>query len=162
MVIMGIDPGIGRVGWGFITEEKSKQSLIEVGCIETDSKIPDETRLQIIRDLIRELIQTHRPDVVAVESLFFATNAKTAMSVGQARGVILLTIADENVPMFAYTPLQVKLSISGYGKADKNQVQQMVKTLLKLPVIPKPDDAADALAIALTHAFNYKMKKSIK
>jgi crossover junction endodeoxyribonuclease RuvC len=162
MTIMGIDPGIGRVGWGIISENKFKQQLIEVGCLETDPKLTEEKRLKQVHAFIRELIQKYNPDVVAVESLFFATNAKTAISVGQARGVILLAIADENLPLFSYTPLQVKQSISGYGKADKNQVQQMVKSLLKLPQIPKPDDAADALAIALTHAFNYKVRNELK
>jgi crossover junction endodeoxyribonuclease RuvC len=162
MIIMGIDPGIGRVGWGLISENNFKQNLIEVGCLETDPKLPEEKRLKQVHIFIRELIQKYKPDVAAVESLFFTTNAKTAISVGQARGVILLAIADENVTLFSYTPLQVKQSISGYGKADKNQVQQMVKSLLKLPQIPKPDDAADALAIALTHAFNYKVRNGLK
>ena len=161
MIILGIDPGIGRVGWGLIEEKNLKQNLIAVGCLETDSKLPEEKRLQKIRTFLTEMIKKYRPDVVATESLFFATNAKTAITVGQARGVILLTIADQNIPAFSYTPLQVKLSVTGFGKADKNQIQQMVKSLLKLPQIPKPDDAADALAIALTHAFNYKVKNKI-
>jgi len=161
MVIMGIDPGIGRVGWGVINDKNLKQSLIETGCLETEAKLPEEKRLQLIHVFISELIRKFKPNVVAVESIFFAANAKTALSVGQARGVILLSIVDENVPLISYTPLQVKLSISGYGKADKNQVQQMVKALLKLPQIPTPDDAADALAIALTHAFNYKVNNKL-
>src|SRR5687768_16811795 len=99
MIIMGIDPGIGRIGWGLIGEINSKQNLIEVGCLETDPKLPEEKRLKQIHLFIRKLIQKYKPDVVAVESLFFATNAKTALSVGQARGVILLAVADENLPL---------------------------------------------------------------
>ena len=162
MIILGIDPGIARVGWGIIEEKNSKQSLIDVGCFETSLNLAEEKRLQSIHQFIKSLIKKFKPDVASVESLFFATNAKTALTVGQARGVILLALAEENISYISYTPLQVKQSISGYGKADKNQVQQMVKSLLKLPQIPKPDDAADALAIALTHAFNYKVHTKLQ
>ncbi len=161
MVIIGIDPGIGRMGWGVIREENGAQSMTDCGCFETDAKLAEEKRLEKIHDFIKELVNKYSPDVVAVESLFFAANSKTAFSVGQARGVILLTISQAEVKLVSYTPLQVKLSISGYGKADKNQVQQMVKSLLKLKQIPKPDDAADALAIALTYAYSYKVNNKI-
>lgn len=161
MVIIGIDPGIGRVGWGIIREEKGTQAMLEYGCFETDSKLAEEKRLEAIHLFIKGLINKYHPAVVAVESLFFAANSKTAFSVGQARGVILLTVSQSGIPLVSYTPLQVKLSITGYGKADKNQVQQMVKSLLKLKQIPRPDDAADALAIAMTYAYSYKLNNKI-
>lgn len=160
MVILGIDPGIGRIGWGVINVNGGKQSLVDFGCLETDAKISEEKRLIMVHDFIKELVKKYNPEIVAVESLFFAANTKTAFSVGQARGVILLTVSQQGIPLFSYTPLQVKLSISGYGRADKNQIQQMVKSLLNLKQTPKPDDAADGLAIALTHAFNYKLAQS--
>jgi crossover junction endodeoxyribonuclease RuvC len=161
MIILGIDPGIGRIGWGFVQQLTGKQKLIDYGCFETDSKLSQEERLALIHQFFIDLITKNKPDAIAIEQLFFATNAKTAFSVGQARGVIVLACSSFGIPLTSYTPLQVKLAISGYGKADKNQVQQMVKSLLRLSNIPKPDDAADALAIALTHAFSYKLRTQL-
>jgi crossover junction endodeoxyribonuclease RuvC len=119
-------------------------------------------RLEQAHLFLKKLIQTHQPNVMSVEELFFAANAKTALTVGQARGVILLTSALANLKIFSYTPLQVKQALSGYGRADKHQMQMMVKAILNLKEIPQPDDAADALAIAITHAFSYKLQTKSK
>lgn len=158
MVIIGIDPGIGKIGWGVVKDEKGKQELIKYGCLETSSKLPEEQRLVAIEQFFSQLLKKYQPTTVAIEQLFFASNVKTAFTVGQARGVLVLTVTKAKIPFTSYTPLQVKLAISGYGRADKKQVQSMVKTLLNLNQIPKPDDASDALAIALTHAFSYKLQ----
>ena len=155
---MGIDPGVARVGWAAVEERNGKQKALAYACITTDkfSALPD--RLLLIHESLVQLIKKYRPDCVAVEDLFFATNAKTAIAVGQARGVILLACAQAKIPVVSYTPLGIKLAITGNGKAEKNQVQRMVTRLLHLKEIPTPDDTADALAIALTHACSYKMK----
>ena len=156
MKILGIDPGIGRTGWGVMQVISSKLQVISYGCIETEVNGKTEERLNSLYEQLSKVIKDNSPDVVAIEELFFNTNAKTALIVGQARGVILLTAAQHNLPVSVYTPLQVKMALTGYGRAEKNQLGQMVKILLKLPSIPKPDDVADALAIAITHAFMYK------
>lgn len=158
MRILGIDPGIGRTGWGIIDSHNSKVTVCSYGCIETEPNSPLANRLVILSRKIEEIIETNKPDVLAIEDLFFNTNAKTALIVGQARGVVIVTGALRNVVIESYTPLQVKVALTGYGRADKNQIGQMVKVILNLPSIPKPDDTADALAIALTHAFTLKMK----
>lgn len=159
MKILGIDPGIGRMGWGIIETQNSKFRVHNYGCLETEVNSEVSGRLKLVYEFVTELFATNKPDALATEELFFSSNAKTAFSVGQARGVILLAASQSNVPVTIYTPMQIKLAVTGYGGADKNQVGQMVKTILKLSAIPKPDDTADALAIALTHAFSYKMKK---
>ena len=156
MRILGIDPGIGRCGWGVIEAENSKLKMLSCGCIETSPKKAVEKRLEEIHDEITKFIKTYSPDVLSIEELFFNTNAKTAFVVGQARGVILLAATQNNLTIAIYTPLQVKLALTGYGRAEKPQVGQMVKTLLGLKEIPKPDDTADGLAIAITHAFSAK------
>ena len=158
MLILGIDPGIARVGWGFVDETKNQLRAIDYGCHETEKTLSIESRLQSIYIFFSELFATHHPDVAAIEELFFATNVRTAFAVGQARGVILLAAANANLPVVSYTPLQVKLAITGYGQAEKKQVQQMVKAILHLDEIPKPDDTADALALAICHAFSYKLR----
>lgn len=157
MIILGIDPGIGRTGWGIIHSQSGTVSAHHYGCIETHKTMIGEKRLQELYEQINAIIQLEQPDVVAIEELFFNTNVSTALIVGQARGVILLAAAQHNIPVAVYTPSQVKIAVTGYGKADKKQVGQMIKTLLKLTSIPKLDDTADALAIALTHAFSVKM-----
>ncbi len=157
MKILGIDPGIGRMGWGVIEVQSSKFKVQNCGCIQTLAGLRIEQRLKQIHEALNVIFKENRPDVLVIEELFFNTNAKTAFVVGQARGVVLLTAAQKNIPVAIYTPLQVKMALTGYGRADKNQIGQMVKILLKLPTIPKPDDTADALAIALTHAFSSKM-----
>ncbi len=156
MNILGIDPGIARTGWGVIDMSSGEAKTVSFDCIETHKTQSDNERLVKLHNEIKIIIKKHKPDVAAIESLFFNTNAKTALTVGQARGVVILALAQENVNIAHYTPLQVKIAITGYGRADKNQLQQMVKTLLNLEQVPKPDDVADALSIALTHAYSRK------
>ena len=159
MKILGIDPGIGRLGWGIIEIQISKLRVQNYGCIETKATLSVEDRLLQIYQTLTEIIEKEKPEAMAVEELFFNTNAKTAMVVGQARGVVLLLGAQHNLSIGIYTPLQVKIAVTGFGRAEKGQEAQMVKVLLKLPAIPKPDDTADALAVAITHAFSYKVNK---
>lgn len=159
MIILGIDPGIGRMGWGIIKDEAGRQTPLEFGCFETSSKETLDKRLELIYHFVLKLINKFTPEIMAIEQLYFAANSKTALIVGQARGVILLAAAEGKIPTMSYTPLQVKQAITGYGRADKNQIQQMVTALLHLSNRIKRDDTADALAIALTHAFSYKLHK---
>lgn len=160
MRILGIDPGIARTGWGVVELANSNLKVQNYGCFETSSKKATSERLVEIHNFILKTIKEQKPDELAIEELFFNTNAKTAFIVGQARGVILLASALSSVPNFIYTPLQVKIAVSGYGRAGKSQVGQMVKTILSLKSVPKPDDTTDALAIALTHAFSRKSKRT--
>ena len=156
MKILGIDPGTGRVGWGIVNHDRGIDNFVDCGCFETkvNSDLPD--RLVKIYDFVEKLIINHHPDSLAVESLFFEKNAKTAIDVAAARGVTLLAGAKARLTVFQYTPLQVKSSLTGYGKAEKNQVEFMVGKILHLKEKIKPDDAADAVAIALTHAFRVR------
>lgn len=147
-VIIGIDPGYSRIGIGIVRQEKSRLACISYECLAPQSRIFTD-RLAFIHSEIKRIITTYTPDVLSIEKLFFFKNAKTAIDVSQARGVILLTARLLNVPICEYTPLQVKQSICGYGKADKRQMQKMVQILLSLPSLPKSDDAADALALAI-------------
>lgn len=158
MIIMGVDPGTARVGWGVIEEKTGKISAVAYGCITTDKKDNPSIRLLQIFNAFKKLLTTHTPDAVSVEDLFFATNAKTAIAVGQARGVILLAAAEARIPVASYSPMMVKKTMCGSGSADKAQVGKMITILLKLKDLPKPDDTTDALAIATTHAFSYRMK----
>lgn len=162
MVILGIDPGIARLGWGLIINTQGKLKIIDYGCFETSATTPEPLRLAEIYEFLIKLIKFHKPDVLSIEELFFAANARTALTVGQARGVIILSATQSKLHVNSYTPLQVKQALTGYGRADKNQIQLMVKSILNLKVIPKPDDAADALAIAITHAFSYKINEITK
>ena len=148
-VILGIDPGFGRVGWGIITNLHGDWSAVNYGCIETFQKDIFVDRLQEMRDEIVKIIKKYKPTRMAVEDLFFFKNLKTAIKVGQARGVILLTGVDNKLDIDEFTPLQVKQAITGYGRAEKKQMQKMVQTILKLKYVIKSDDAADALAVAL-------------
>jgi crossover junction endodeoxyribonuclease RuvC len=157
MRILGVDPGIARTGWGVIENQKSKIKNQKYGCIETAAGLDPSQRLKYIYDSVVNIIKEHKPDVLAVEEIFFNTNAKTAFIVGQARGVVLLSASQKNLPIAIYTPLQVKIAVTGYGRAEKIQIGQMVKTILKLDAIPKLDDVTDALAVALTHAFSKKI-----
>jgi crossover junction endodeoxyribonuclease RuvC len=159
MVILGIDPGIGRTGWGIITVTGPKSIANDFGCIETSKNEKVASRLETLYNELIRLLDTYKPDALAIEELFFNTNVSTALVVGQARGVVFLASEQKKVPIAVYTPLQIKLAVTGYGRADKKQVGQMIKTILHLPEIPKPDDTADALAIALTHASSYKINK---
>lgn len=159
MKILGIDPGTGRLGWA-ILEALPRQNLrlLDCGCVETPAKTSLSKRLKIIFDFLSELIRSSSPDTFAIESLFFTKNAKTAIDVGAARGVAILCAEQFNLPIGEYTPTQVKSSLTGFGKADKKQVEFMVCKILKLKESPKPDDAVDAAAVALTHSFHTKTK----
>ncbi|GAB7386528.1 crossover junction endodeoxyribonuclease RuvC [Bacillaceae bacterium] len=152
MRIIGIDPGIALVGFGVVEEKQGAIRAVQYGRIETEAHLATPARLKQIYDAVTELLRRYKPQVMAVEKLFFNRNVTTAFTVGQARGVIVLAAAEAEVPVYEYTPLQVKQAVVGYGKAEKRQVQEMVKMLLRLAEIPKPDDVADALAVALTHA----------
>ncbi|MEK9178835.1 MAG: crossover junction endodeoxyribonuclease RuvC [Patescibacteria group bacterium] len=161
MVILGVDPGIARCGWGVITMVNGQWSMVNSGCIETSPKKSQEQRLKEIYSQLSKIIKRYKPDSLAIEELYFGNNSKTAMVVGEARGIILLVAAENGLQVSVYTPLQVKLALTGFGGAEKPQVAQMVKTILKLEKLPKLDDTTDALAIALTHAFSSKLSKQI-
>ncbi|MBC2851364.1 crossover junction endodeoxyribonuclease RuvC [Cetobacterium sp. 8H] len=151
MRILGIDPGTAIVGYSILDFKENKYNLIKYGCIYTSKDLPMEDRLLQIFNELEEIINEYSPKFMAVEELFFFKNNKTVISVGQARGVIILAGKKNGLQIENYTPLQVKMGITGYGKADKKQVQLMVQKILKLDEIPKPDDAADAIAVAITH-----------
>ena len=153
MKILGIDPGSGIIGFGMI-ENLSKPKLIDAGVIRTTIGNDDASRLVELYDSLKELIEEFKPDVASVEKLFFSQNVTTAMKVSQARGVILLALAEARLPIYEYTPLQIKMAMTGYGRATKAQIQEMVRVQLNLKKKPSPDDAADALAVALTHLAN--------
>lgn len=157
MIVLGIDPGIAITGCAVVKEEKGKQSLMYADAITTSQKETTSGRLLRLHNSLTALISEYHPDEVALESLFFNTNAKTALVVGQARGVVQLSVAEKSLPLTEYTPLQVKMALTGYGRAEKEQIQMMVKQILKLPKILTPDDVADAAAIAITHCFSYKI-----
>jgi crossover junction endodeoxyribonuclease RuvC len=161
-IILGLDPGTATTGFGVIKEDQHQISLVDCGYIATASTDSDSDRLLIIGRAIEKLLKQYRPDAVAVEKLFFAKNQTTAMAVSQARGVVLAGIARHQLPILEYTPLQVKQAITGYGRADKQQMQRMVKALLKLEEVPKPDDVADALAIAICAAQTVGADATIK
>ncbi|MBF8982140.1 crossover junction endodeoxyribonuclease RuvC [Lutibacter sp. B2] len=152
MIILGIDPGIAIVGYGIIEYKGNKFKTLDYGAITTEPQEDTPTRLQKIYKGLEKIMQEYKPDVMAVEELFFNKNIKTAIVVGQARGVILLAGVDHGLAIYEYTPLQVKQGVVGYGRADKKQVQMMTKAILNLKSIPKPDDVADALAVAISHA----------
>jgi len=149
MIIAGIDPGTARIGYGIIKKSSNKLEMIEYGCIKTESKFSTAERLDQLDQQLTQLIKKYKPDKMAVEDIFFFKNVKTAVKVSQARGVILMRGARMKIPVAEYTPLQVKQAVTSYGRAEKSQVQKMVKLLLNLKEIPKPDDAADALAVAI-------------
>ena len=151
MIVLGIDPGYALMGWGVVEAEGSRMRLINYGCIETKAGVPMQNRLRTLQLGVRDLLNIYRPDDVAFEELFFARNVTTALMVGAARGAAIIAAAEYTNNLYEYTPMQIKQAITGYGKADKKQIQQMVKLLLKLDEIPKPDDAADAIACAITH-----------
>lgn len=159
MLTLGIDPGTAATGFGLVRQQGDKLLQIECGCITTTPKDNAQERLGKIYHALKMLIAKHKPDAVAVERLYFGENSKSAMAVGQARGMALLAAAEGKVPVSEYTPLEVKMSITGYGRAEKKQIQQMVRILLKLEDIPRPDDAADALAVAICHLHSYKMSR---
>jgi crossover junction endodeoxyribonuclease RuvC len=153
MRILGIDPGTGTLGFGVIEiNEKKGVSMVTAGVISTPAHTPLEDRLLEIYDGLHEIVEETKPDIVSIEKLFFAQNITTAISVSHARGVAMLVARQFEIPIFEYTPLQIKQTLTGYGRADKKQVQEMVKLHLGMRMIPKPDDAADALAAAITYS----------
>lgn len=161
MITLGVDPGTALLGYGLISGE-DEPHLITFGVIETTAEEPMERRLVRLYEGVWELIRVHAPDVLAIEQLFFARNVTTALAVGQARGVVLLAAAQHGMEVYEYKPSVVKQTISGYGKADKPQMQEMVRMQLNLQTIPKPDDAADALAVAMCHVQMHRLTRLVK
>jgi len=157
MLVLGIDPGTATTGYGLVGEEQGQAVAIAYGAITTPSDLPLPDRLILLQRELATLVDQYHPDQSAVEQLFFNKNVRTALAVGHARGVVLLTLAQGHVPIYEYTPLQVKLAVTGHGRADKAQVQQMVTLLLGLNKVPKPDDVADALAIAICHLHSARL-----
>jgi len=155
MQVLGLDPGTAITGYGIVRFDDGGLKPVIYGVITTSASLPLPLRLQHLYRELLTLIDTYHPTQASVEELFFARNARTALSVGHARGVILLALADAGLPTYEYTPLQVKQAITGYGRASKEQMQQMVRLLLGLEVIPQPDDVADALAVAICHAHSF-------
>ena len=160
MRIIGIDPGYAIVGFGVIEYERRVFDVIDYGAITTDAETEFNTRLMEIYDDVCVILDRYKPDAMAIERLYFNTNTTTAIAVAEARGIVLLAARQRSIEIFEYTPLQVKSSVTGYGKADKRQVQELTRNILKLPGIPKPDDTADALAIAVCHAHSYNSQLS--
>ena len=164
MVVLGIDPGYALMGWGVVETEGSRMKLVNYGCIETKAGVPMYHRLRTLQLGIRDLVNMYHPDEIAFEELFFSHNVTTALMVGAARGAAIIAAAEYTENHYEYTPMQIKQAITGSGRADKKQIQQMVKLLMKLDEIPKPDDAADAIACAITHCqagvarFQFHMK----
>lgn len=152
MLILGIDPGYAIIGWGLIRYERGRFLPVDFGAVTTPAGMPFSRRLEVIYDDLSAILQQHKPDAVAVEKLYFQNNQKTAIDVAQARGVIMLALHKSGAPVYEYTPLQVKSAVTGFGQAQKPQVMEMTKRLLRLKAVPKPDDTADALAIAICHA----------
>ena len=161
MLVLGIDPGTAITGYGLVHENDEGLALVDCGVITTPADQPLPQRLQTIYRGLAAIIGQHRPDQVAVEELFFSRNVRTALSVGQARGVVLLAAAEAGLPLHEYKPLEVKQTVAGYGGADKRQVQEMVRLLLRLEEIPEPDDAADAVAVAVCHIHSARMRALI-
>jgi len=158
--VLGIDPGTATTGWAVVEEVKKNPRLVACGCVNTSKFRSDADRLVEIGKDIGALLKKYKPQEAAIEDIFFFKNLKTAVTVAQARGVILYKIKKDGVPLFAYTPLQVKQALTGYGRAEKKQIQIMVKNILKLKSIPKPDDAADAVAIAICHLNSRRFSKA--
>lgn len=158
MRILGIDPGTGILGFGVIDTDKGQAKMVDAGVIRTPSKEDDAARLQTIFEEITDIIAQSKPTVMAVEKLYFAQNVTTAMTVAQARGVVLLAGQQAGMEIHEYTPLQIKQALTGYGRAEKKQIQEMVRVILKLKVVPKPDDCADALAAAITHSMTKQLR----
>ncbi|MFH1947099.1 MAG: crossover junction endodeoxyribonuclease RuvC [Candidatus Magasanikbacteria bacterium] len=160
--ILGIDPGFGRTGWGVIEKSGSEWQVVDFGCIETSAKKDFISRIDELNLELLKIIKKYKPTRSGVEDLFFAKNVKTAMKVGQARGVILLTLRQANITIDEFTPLQIKQALTGYGRAEKGQVQKMVQMILQIKKKITPDDTADALAVAITCASGLKMRTKLK
>lgn len=157
MIILGVDPGTAITGYGVIEHSGNRFSLLEYGIVSSSKDMAVAERLQVIFDGINRIIEKYKPEHFVIEELFFNKNTKTALAVGQARGVIILAASLNGLPIFEYTPLQVKQAVVGYGRAEKQQVQFMVKAIMNLADIPRPDDAADALAIGICHANSFRI-----
>lgn len=162
LIIMGIDPGIAILGYGILDFEGNKYKIIDYGALTTESDVSMPDRLTYLYNGLSLLLNKYKPDAYAIEELFFNKNIKTALTVGHARGVAILAASSLGIPIFEYTPLQVKQAIVGYGRADKKQIQQMVKMLLRLNETPKPDDVADALAVAICHGNSSRFSNLFK
>lgn len=162
MRIIGIDPGYAITGFGVIEYNGNHFELLKAGAIETKAGVPFPSRLQKIYDDMTDLIEEYKPDAISIEELFFNTNTTTAIGVAQGRGAVLIAASKTATPIYEYTPLQVKQSVTGYGRADKKQVQSMVKAVLKLEKIPKLDDTTDAMALAICHAHSVRFSEPIK
>ena len=161
MRILGIDPGIAIVGFGFIDKVGSKLTPVQYGCIQTKAHTDHSLRLRDVYDSVVQLIEKYEPEAMAIEKLFFNRNVSTALTVSEARGVTILAAVQKGLPIGEYTPMQVKQAVVGYGGADKKQVQEMTRILLNLSAVPKPDDVADALAVAICHAHSYVLNDQI-
>ena len=162
MKILGIDPGFAILGYGVIEKTGNHFRAVDYGAVTTDKDTPMPQRLEHLYDELREIIRQHQPDVASIEELYFNNNAKTAIQVGQARGVAILACVKGGIEIAEYTPLQIKQALVGYGRADKKQVQFMVKTMLNLAEVPKPDDTADALAAAICHGHSADARNRLK
>ena len=162
MIVLGIDPGYALMGWGVVEANGSQMKLLGYGGIETKAGTPMQHRLRTLQLGIRDLTLMYHPDEVAFEELFFAQNVTTALMVGAARGAAIIAAAEYTENLYEYTPMQIKQAITGYGKADKKQIQQMVKMLLRMDELPKPDDAADAIACAITHCQAGRMREQFR
>lgn len=156
MIILGLDPGYARAGWGVIRQEKNLLTPLAFGCFITNSATAHAKRLKQLQDELKKIITKYRPNSLAVEELFFFKNLKTAVQVAESRGVILATAFSCGLPIYEFTPLEIKQAVTSYGRADKNQIQQMVKLILGMKTIVQPDDAADGLAVAITCAHTLK------
>jgi len=159
--VLGIDPGIAAMGYGFVDENDERLTIIDYGCLSTSAKQATPERLRILYLDLTKLIERYQPSEAAVE-LFVARNLKTALIVGQARGIAILAAANKGIPVYEYTPLEVKQNVSGYGRGDKSQIQEMVRIQLGLDSIPQPDDAADALAVAICHISKVRFSQLLK
>jgi crossover junction endodeoxyribonuclease RuvC len=159
MLVLGIDPGTATTGYGLVRETEERDfEVVDFGVILTPARMAPEKRLLLLHERLLEILLLHRPDSGAVEKLFFQRNVTNAIAVGQARGVALLALAKNGVPVVEYTPMEVKQAVTGYGGADKLQIQMMVQAILELKELPRPDDAADALAIAICHVQSHRMR----
>ena len=162
MTILGIDPGLATMGWGAIDFDGVQARILDYGALTTPADMPMPQRLLALFEGVEELCARFSPDDIAMEELFFCKNVTTAIAVGEARGAAIVAMRKHTNNLFEYTPMQIKQAVTGYGKADKRQVQQMVKLLLYLPEVPRPDDAADGLAIAITHAHSMRMRENYR
>ena len=162
MIVLGIDPGYALMGWGVVENTGSRMRLLGYGCVETHAGTPMQYRLRTLQMGIRDLVSIYHPDDVAFEELFFSRNVTTALMVGAARGAAIIAAVEYTDNLYEYTPMQIKQAVAGHGKADKRQIQEMVKLLLNMQEIPRPDDAADAIACAITHCQSGRNKEQFR